>query len=45
MPGELEHRRETQKRRDGVPLDKAVYDDLKALAGELGIPFAIEVGA
>ncbi|WP_293861625.1 Ldh family oxidoreductase [uncultured Alsobacter sp.] len=45
VPGELEHRRETQKRRDGVPLDKAVYDDLKALAGELGIPFAIEVGA
>jgi LDH2 family malate/lactate/ureidoglycolate dehydrogenase len=45
VPGELEHRRETQKRQDGVPLDAVVFEDLQALAGELGIPFAIKVGA
>ena len=37
MPGELEHRREMEKRLHGVPLDQAVYDDLERLAGELGI--------
>jgi LDH2 family malate/lactate/ureidoglycolate dehydrogenase len=43
VPGELEHRRETQKRQAGVPLDRVVYEDLQALAGELGIPFALTV--
>ena len=37
LPGELEHRREQEKRRDGVPLDAAVYADLLALADELGV--------
>lgn len=43
VPGELEHRRETQKRQAGAPLDRVVYEDLQALAGELGIPFALTV--
>jgi LDH2 family malate/lactate/ureidoglycolate dehydrogenase len=42
VPGELEHRRETEKRASGVPLDRAVYDDLRDLAGELGIPFTLD---
>ena len=44
VPGELEHRRETEKRRSGVGLDLAVYEDLVALAGELGVapPLPIE---
>jgi LDH2 family malate/lactate/ureidoglycolate dehydrogenase len=37
IPGELEHRRETEKRRSGVPLDLAVHQELVMLAGELGI--------
>ncbi len=37
LPGELEHRRETDKRLHGVPLDQAVYDDLVVLARELGL--------
>lgn len=41
VPGELEHRRETQKRQSGIPLDRTVFDDLKALAADLGIPFAL----
>jgi LDH2 family malate/lactate/ureidoglycolate dehydrogenase len=42
VPGELEHKRETEKRQRGVPIDRAVHDDLRDLAGELGIPFSIE---
>jgi LDH2 family malate/lactate/ureidoglycolate dehydrogenase len=45
VPGELEHRRETEKRRAGVPLDRVVHDDIAALADELGIPFALVPGA
>jgi LDH2 family malate/lactate/ureidoglycolate dehydrogenase len=37
VPGELEHRREMDKRAHGVPLDESVYLDLAALADELGI--------
>ena len=41
VPGELEDRRERDKRANGVPLDRIVHDDLVALAGELGIPFTL----
>lgn len=37
VPGELEHRRVVEKTRDGVPLDRAVFDDLTRLAHELRI--------
>ena len=37
VPGELEHRRESEKRRNGVPLDRGVFEDLLLLAEELGI--------
>jgi LDH2 family malate/lactate/ureidoglycolate dehydrogenase len=37
IPGEQEHRRETEKRRNGVGLDRAVFEDLVALAKELGV--------
>jgi LDH2 family malate/lactate/ureidoglycolate dehydrogenase len=37
VPGELEHRREMEKRRNGVPLDQAVFEDLLALEGELNL--------
>lgn len=38
VPGELEHRRETEKRRRGVPLDRVAYDELAALGRDFGIP-------
>lgn len=41
VPGELEHRRAAAKARNGVPLDAVVYEELGALAGRLGIPFAL----
>ena len=37
LPGELEDRREKDKRRNGVPLDSSVYEDLLLLASELEI--------
>lgn len=37
VPGELEHRRESQKRADGVPLEAETYEGLRALAERLGI--------
>ncbi len=42
VPGELEQRRVQEKTRDGVPLDEAVYDDLKALERELGLETTLE---
>jgi LDH2 family malate/lactate/ureidoglycolate dehydrogenase len=44
IPGELEHRRETEKRRDGVPLDAVVFDELVALAKELGVAPPSRIG-
>ena len=37
VPGELEHRREAEKRAHGVPLPVAQFEELVALAGELGV--------
>ncbi len=45
VPGELEHRRVREKERYGVPLDREVFDDLRALAGELSVQPLEEVGA
>jgi LDH2 family malate/lactate/ureidoglycolate dehydrogenase len=41
VPGELEHRRETEKRTRGVPLDRVVFEDLEALARDLHVPFTL----
>jgi LDH2 family malate/lactate/ureidoglycolate dehydrogenase len=37
LPGELEHRRETEKRAHGVPLPRAEVEALRALALRLGV--------
>ena len=42
VPGELEHRRERERRRDGVKLDASVFDELETLARDLGIDFPFE---
>jgi LDH2 family malate/lactate/ureidoglycolate dehydrogenase len=41
LPGELEYRRETEKRRNGVPLTASVYDELVALGSELKLDVAL----
>jgi LDH2 family malate/lactate/ureidoglycolate dehydrogenase len=45
VPGELEQRRETQRRQQGVLLDASVFDELSVLAKklELDFPFQREV--
>jgi len=41
VPGEIDHRREMQYRRDGAQLDAEVYESLRQLADTLGIEFDI----
>jgi LDH2 family malate/lactate/ureidoglycolate dehydrogenase len=42
LPGEIEHLREQKKRAEGVPLERSVYEDLKSLAGEIGVEFGLK---
>lgn len=42
VPGEVDHRREIAYRRDGAMLDADVFDELRELAGTLGIEFPFE---
>jgi len=37
LPGELEYRKAQERRETGIPLPPALYDDLNALAKELGV--------
>ena len=37
VPGELEHRRVTEKAENGVPLDRVVFEELLELAASLGV--------
>lgn len=37
IPGELEHRTELQRMKDGLPIPGQLVEDLDALAGELGV--------
>ncbi|MFQ5828835.1 MAG: Ldh family oxidoreductase [Candidatus Methylomirabilia bacterium] len=39
VAGEPEFRRHAERSRDGIPLSGAVYQELRGLAGELGVPF------
>jgi LDH2 family malate/lactate/ureidoglycolate dehydrogenase len=42
VPGDPEHAAEVQHRRDGVPVRREVFDELRALSASLGLPFALE---
>jgi LDH2 family malate/lactate/ureidoglycolate dehydrogenase len=42
VAGEIEHEKTIENRRNGVPVHVKVWSGLEKLAGELGIPFAIE---
>ena len=41
MPGEREFRTEQQRRADGIPLSVEVLEQLRSLAGELSVEFAL----
>lgn len=42
VPGEIDHRRETEYRKNGAQLDAVIFDQLAELAGKLGIAFPFE---
>ena len=42
LPGEAEQRREVERRRHGVPVDRENFVKLEALASEVGVPFTLE---
>jgi LDH2 family malate/lactate/ureidoglycolate dehydrogenase len=42
LPGELEHRRSEERRRDGVPIEAGRFDELVALGSELGVPTPLD---
>lgn len=42
LPGELEHRRATERLRDGIPFDLQDLETLRRLAEQRGVPFTLE---
>ena len=41
LPGELEYRKEQERRRDGIPIVPALYEELLAIGKELNIDAAL----
>jgi uncharacterized oxidoreductase len=42
VPGEIEYRRTEQRREHGVPIDDTTWQELRAIAMELGIPWSLD---
>ncbi|MDH3275742.1 MAG: Ldh family oxidoreductase [Gammaproteobacteria bacterium] len=42
LPGEIEHRMEQERRRDGIPISAALHDELAAIGSELNLDAALE---
>ena len=42
LPGEIEYRKERERRRDGIPIPAALYDELAAIGSELNLDAALE---
>jgi len=42
LPGELEYRSEKERRRNGIPLTGALYDELAAIGNELNLDAALD---
>jgi LDH2 family malate/lactate/ureidoglycolate dehydrogenase len=42
LPGELEHRRTTERLRDGIPFDLETLDTLRELAARRQVPFTLD---
>jgi LDH2 family malate/lactate/ureidoglycolate dehydrogenase len=40
-PGEIEHRTEEERRREGIEIEDATWKKLVGLATELGVPAAL----
>jgi LDH2 family malate/lactate/ureidoglycolate dehydrogenase len=42
LPGEIEYRKEQERRRDGIPLSAALYDELAEIGSALNLDAALE---
>ena len=42
LPGEAEQRLAHERRLHGIPVDRANFENLQALASEIGVPFSLE---
>jgi LDH2 family malate/lactate/ureidoglycolate dehydrogenase len=42
LPGEIEYRKEQERRRDGIPIPAAIYDELAEIGSELNLDAALE---
>ena len=42
LPGEIEYRKEQERRRDGIPIPAALYDELVTIGNELNLDAALE---
>ena len=42
LPGEAEQKRAAERLREGIPLHRDLFDDLKKLAREIDVPFLLE---
>ena len=45
LPGEIEYRKERERRRDGIPIAAALYDELAAIGSELNLDATLERAA
>ena len=43
LPGEIEHRKERERRRDGIPLPATVYDELVRIGSEMNLDAALSL--
>ena len=41
LPGEAEHLRMEQRRREGIPIDQETVDRLRDLAADIGVAFPL----
>lgn len=41
LPGEIEFEQQKKREKEGIPLSKTLYNDLKLISSNLGIPFSI----
>jgi len=45
LPGELEYRKEQERRRDGIPIAPALYEELSAIGKEMNVDAALLLAA
>jgi LDH2 family malate/lactate/ureidoglycolate dehydrogenase len=42
VPGDPEYRAVAQRSRDGIPLTRSVFEDIRGIARAAGVPFVLD---